>query len=83
MMTQQDCTGLAQLIGAIKRAKSTVTSSAGQIQNIGSKYAGTTDAMIAEAGVKSLFQARYWMEQAIETLELSVRKSRERKGGLE
>ena len=76
-MTREDCVGLSQLIGAVKRAKSTVTSSAGQIMAIGQKYAGTTDEMIAGAGVKSLFQARYWLEQATGTLELSVKKSRE------
>ena len=76
MMTKKDCTELSQLIGAVKRAKSTVTASAGQILDIGSRYAGTPDEMIVGAGVKSLFQARYWLEQAIGTFELTVKKSR-------
>ena len=83
MMTRGDCADLSQLIGAVKRAKSTVTSSAGQIMSIGQKYAGTTDEMIAGAGVKSLFQARYWLEQAVETLEMAAGKHRARKGGAE
>ena len=82
MMTHEDSVELSQLIGAMKRAKSTVTSSSGQVQGIGSKYAGTTDEMIVGAGVKCLFQALYWLEQAIETFELPVRKSREGKGGV-
>lgn len=81
MMTREDCVGLSQLIGAVKRAKSTVTSSAGQIMSIGQKYAGTTDEMIVGSGVKSLFQARYWLEQAVETLEMAAGKHRARKGG--
>ena len=83
MMTRGDCADLSQLIGAVKRAKSTVTSSADQIMSIGQKYAGTTDEMIAGAGVKSLFQARYWLEQAVETLEMAAGKHRARKGGAE
>ncbi len=83
MMTREDCVGLSQLSGAVKRVKSTGTSSAGQIMAIGQKYAGTTDEMIAGAGVKSLFQARYWLEQAVETLEMAAGKHRARKGGAE
>ena len=83
MMTHEDRVGLSQLIGAVKRAKSTVASSAGQILNIGRKYGGTTDEMLADAGFKCLFQAKYWLEQAVDTLNHAAGKSRPRKGGAE
>ena len=81
MMTHEDSVKLSQLIGAIKRAKSTVTVTAAQIVKLNGRYAGTPTAVVNEAGVKSLLQARYWLEQAIETFELPVGKSREGKGG--
>ena len=76
MMTARDCAELSQLIGSVKRAKNTVRSAAAQISELDVRYAGTADEMINEAGVKSLVQARYWLEQAIETFELTVKKSR-------
>ena len=75
MMTHEDCVNLSQLIGSVKRAKGTVTAAAAQIAQLSGRYAGTV-AMVNGAGVKSLVQARYWLEQAIETFELTVKKSR-------
>ena len=82
MMTHEDCVNLSQLIGSGKRAKGTVASAAGQIRELDRRYAGTSAEMINEAGVKSLLQGLYWLEQAVDTLELSVKNSRA-KGGAE
>ena len=77
MMTKEDCTELSQLIGAVKRARSTIKSSAAQIYRLSSHYAGTSTEQINVAGVKSLLQSEYWLNQAIETLDISLRKCRE------
>ena len=82
MMTARDCAELSQLIGSVKRAKNTVRSAAAQISELDVRYAGTADEMINEAGVKSLLQGLYWLGQAVETLERSVKHSRA-KGGAE
>ena len=76
-MSKDDCCHLAQLIGGIKRATSTVKNTIAQIRSIDERYAGDTIERLNEAGAKSLFQAWYWLDQATSTLELSVKKSRE------
>ncbi len=76
MMTKEDCTELSQLVGAVKRARATIKSSSAQIYRISSHYAGTATEQLNVAGIKCLFQAEYWLNQAIETLELSIRTSR-------
>ena len=81
-MTKEDCDHLSQLIGGIKRASSTVKSAGGQILSVNERYAGTSTEQLNQAGVKCLVQARYWLEQATGTLELSVKKSRESLGGV-
>ena len=68
-MTHEDSVALSQIVGAIKRARSTVLSSAGQIQTIAKRNAGTRAEMLCTAGVKCLFSGRYWLDQAVETLE--------------
>ena len=79
-MSKNDCDHLSQLIGGIKRAASTVKSTAMQILSVNERYAGTSTEQLNQAGVKCLVQARYWLEQATGTLELSVKKSRESLG---
>lgn len=76
-MSKDDCCHLAQLIGGIKRATSTVKSTIAQISSIDERYAGDTIEQLNEAGVKCLRTAVYWLPQAIDVLELSVKKSRE------
>ena len=79
-MIKDDCTKLSQLIGAAKRSKATLLSVAGQIDAIGSRYPGTTYESLIHAGIKSLVQAKYWADQAVDVFELIVKRSRE-KGG--
>ena len=76
-MSKDDCCHLAQLIGGIRRATSTVKSTIAQIRSVNERYAGTCTEQLNDAGAKSLFQAWYWLDQATSTLELSVKKSRE------
>ena len=80
MLTKDDCTKLSQLIGAAKRSKATLLSTAGQIDAITKRYPGTTEESLIQAGIKSLFQAKYWADQAVDVFELIIKRSRE-KGG--
>jgi hypothetical protein len=80
MLSKDDCKKLSQLIGAAKRSKATLLSVAGQIDNIGSRYPGTSVESLIHAGIKSLFQAKYWADQAVDVFELIVKRSRG-KGG--
>ena len=82
MLTKDDCTKLSQLVGAAKRSKATLLSAAGQIDAIGSRYPGTSVESLLSAGIKSLFQAKYWADQAVDVFELIVKRSRT-KGGAE
>lgn len=75
-MSKEDCTELSQLVGAVKRARSTIKSSSSQIFRISSHYAGTATEQLNAAGIKCLFQAEYWLNQAIDVLGLSLEKSR-------
>ena len=76
MLTKDDCTKLSQLVGAVKRSKATLLSVAGQIDAIGSRYPGTTEESLIHAGIKSLFQAKDWADQAVDVFELIVKRSR-------
>ena len=82
MLTKDDCTKLSQLVGAVKRSKATLLSVAGQIDDIGSRYPGTSVESLISAGIKCQFQAKYWADQAIDVFELIVKRSRT-KGGAE
>lgn len=76
-MTKAECTFLSQLVGGIKRARSSTLSAAGQIDALRGRIAGTPEEMLLSAGVKSLLQGKCWMDQAVETLELAVRRHRD------
>lgn len=76
-MTHEDSVALSQIVGAIKRARSTVLSSAGQIQTIAKRNAGTSAEMLCTAGVKSLLSAVYWLDQAVETIEHVTKRRKE------
>ena len=80
MLTKDDCTKLSQLIGAAKRSKATLLSVAGQIDAIKERYPGTSIESLLSAGIKSLFQAKYWADQAVDVFELIVKRSRTKKG---
>lgn len=75
-MTKDDCNRLAQLNGGIKRAKSSVLATAGQILSLNKRIAGTYEEQLNDATVKCLFQAKYWLDQAVGTLEHVIRRSR-------
>ena len=80
MLTKDDCTKLSQLIGAAKRAKATLLSVTGQIDTIASRYPGTSVEALIDAGIKCLFQAKYWTDQAVDVFELIVKRSRTKRG---
>ena len=76
MMTKEDSTKLSQLIGGLKRARASTISIAAQVHSISLKYAGTGTEIPNDAAIKCIFSSRYWLDNAIETLEMSVKKSR-------
>lgn len=76
-MTHEDSVALSQLVGAIKRARSTVLSSAGQIDTIAKRNAGTSSERLCSGGIRFLFQGRYWLDQAVDVLESVVRLNKE------
>ena len=82
MLTKDDCTKLSQLVGAVKRSKATLLSVAGQIDAIKERYPGTTDESLIHAGIKSLFQAKYWADQGVDVFELIVKRSRAKGGAV-
>ena len=81
-MTKEDCAWLSQIVGGIKRATTTVKNAAAQIASLSCRYEGTDPEQFNDAGIRCLFQARYWLEQATETLAYLVKKSRESLGGV-
>ena len=76
MMTKEDCTKLSQLVGGLKRARAATLSIAAQVHSMSLKYAGTHTEMLNDAGIKCIFASRHWLENAIETLEMSIKESR-------
>lgn len=76
-MTHEDSVNLSQIVGAIKRARQTVNSTSGQIYELAKRNAGTSAEMLCTAGVKSLFSAVYWLDQAVETIEHVTKRRKE------
>lgn len=82
-MTHEDSVALSQIVGAIKRARSTILSSAGQIQTIAKRNAGTSEEMLYTAGIKCLFSGLYWLDQAVETFGHVTRRADGRRNAKE
>ena len=79
-MKHGDLVRLSQAVGAIKRARRTAEAAQSDILAVLRTVAGTTAELLLQAGGKSLGMAIYWLEQAIGTFDLAVRKA---KGGAE
>ncbi len=74
--TKEDGNRLSQLLGAIKRARTTVLGSTGQIIKLGECDDCHVITALNKAAVKCLHQSRYWLDQAVDILEKSVENIR-------
>ena len=68
-MTREDSVAISQLVGAIKRARSTVNSTGAQINEIVKRNAGESGVVLCEGGLKCLLTGLYWLDQAVEVFE--------------
>ena len=75
--TKDDGNRLSQLLGSIKRARTTVLGSTAQIVKLGECEDCHAITALNRAAVKSLHQSRYWLDQAVDILEHSIRRVRE------
>ncbi len=75
--TKDDGNRLSQLLGAIKRARTTVLGSTAQIVKLGDCADCHAITALNRAAIKCLLQSRYWLDQAVEVLEHSIKRIRE------
>lgn len=75
--TKDDGNRLSQLLGSIKRARTTVLGSTAQIVKLGECEDSQAITALNRAAVKCLHQSRYWLDQAVDTLEHSIKRVRE------
>lgn len=79
-MTKKEVVELSQLIGGIKRSTRTIENATASILKFEDRADKPSDSgMLINAGLKCLYQAKYWLAQSIDVLNSARKYAKEGK----